>query len=78
MLEDHNGWDEYKRVVVDRLDRLDNSVSALSGKIDYLVSNDLSHLKVEIAVLKIKAGLWGLVGASIPSSIAIIVYYLKF
>ena len=33
--------------------------------------DDISKLKVEIAVLRVKSGVWGLIGGAIPVGIAI-------
>ncbi len=48
------GWDEYRRLVVDTLDRLDHNIGDLKKSVD--VAN------INIAMLKVKAGFWGALG----------------
>lgn len=48
----------------------------LEGKIDRLKDNDISDMKIQIAMLKVKAGVWGLIGASIPITLQLLVRYL--
>lgn len=42
------------------------------------IRDEFSELKVEIARLKIKAGIWGTLGASIPAAAVIIANLLGF
>ena len=72
--QDPNGWSDYQHFVLAELKRIGDGMTRIGDKLD----SEILDVKVEIATLKVKAGLWGLVGASIPSSVAIIVYYLKF
>jgi len=73
----------YRRLFVSELERLDRDMTALSkqmednhrelsGDIHNMRSKEISDMKVEIALLKMKAGVWGLLGAAIPIAIAII------
>lgn len=40
-------------------------------------SVEISSLKADIAVLKTKAGIWGMVGGAIPVGIGLLVYFLE-
>jgi len=66
---DGNGWDEYKRLVMDKLDTLSEQVSSMNKK--------LSQVRLDVAGLKIKAGVWGLIGSAIPVVIGLGIFYLK-
>ena len=79
MTEQHSedGWNEYRKLVLSQLIDLNKSVEKLNDRFDTYLSKDISNVKMEIATLKVKAGLWGLLGASIPSSVAIIVHFLR-
>ena len=72
-----DGWDEYRRHVLSELISLNKSLEKLNDRFSAFLSTDISNIKVEVATLKVKAGLWGLLGASIPSSIAVLVYFLR-
>jgi len=62
-------WKDYQEFVLRELNRLNNNVEKLEEKID-IISTD-------IAVLKIKAGLWGLIGGALPILIALAIYFLS-
>ncbi len=55
MSDESNGWNEYKRLVVSELDRLDESINKLSGKIDAM-REDMVSLKVKMAMIGAAAG----------------------
>ena len=67
-MSEGNGWNEWQRHVLAELKRLSRNFEGLS--------KEFSDLEVEtardLAALKVKAGLWGALGAAIPSAIAII------
>ena len=78
--ETNNGWREYQKLVLNELRRLDENVDKLGTRIDSVVKHErnnrqmvenatqaeLQRLSLEIHGLKIKAGVWGLVGGSLP------------
>lgn len=64
-----NGWNEWSRHVLAELERLNGCYDG--------VSKQLSDIKVEIAMLKVKSGMWGAIGGCIPIVITILVYVLS-
>ena len=66
MAED-NGWSKYEKMVIDKLDDHDDKFSGIEDK--------LSQIQVDIATLKVKAGVWGGIGGLIPAIIAIVMFY---
>ena len=66
MAED-NGWSKYEKMVIDKLDDLDDKFSGIEDK--------LTQIQVDIATLKVKAGVWGGIGGLIPAIIAIVMFY---
>jgi hypothetical protein len=56
-----HAWSEYQRLVLSELKRLDTN--------DKEMIKEVAALKGEIISLKLKAGMWGAVGASIPASV---------
>jgi hypothetical protein len=70
MLENNNqGWKEWSKYVLKELERLNECYEKLDTKM-----NDIA---TDISVLKVKAGIWGLVGAAIPVTALLILQYLK-
>ena len=66
MAED-NGWSKYEKMVIDKLDDHDDKFSGIEDK--------LTQIQVDIATLKVKAGVWGGIGGLIPVIIAIVMFY---
>lgn len=71
------GWNEYKLLVLDQLEGLKAQVRNLEAKMDAFRADDIANVKVEIALLKQKAGLWGAIAGLIPGGIAALVWYLS-
>tara|TARA_B100000029_G_scaffold505257_1_gene585645 strand:+ start:1043 stop:1258 length:216 start_codon:yes stop_codon:yes gene_type:complete len=66
MAED-NGWSKYEKMVIDKLDDHDDKFNGIESK--------LTQIQVDIATLKVKAGIWGGIGGLIPAVIAIVMFY---
>ena len=66
MAED-NGWSKYEKMVIDKLDDHDDKFNGIEDK--------LTQIQVDIATLKVKAGVWGGIGGLIPVVIAIVMFY---
>ena len=68
-----NGWAEWGRHVLAELERLDNCY--------HNVDAQNKKLLTEITILKIKSGLFGIIGGAIPVlitiGIALVMLYLK-
>ena len=62
-----NGWDLYQKLVIDKLSDYDEKFTSIEDK--------LIKLQVEIATLKVKAGVWGGIAGLIPVVIAITMFY---
>lgn len=54
-----NGWQEYKRLVLDRIDKLEQKVSELSDKVGQLTVA-IESMKAE---MKVKTGIWSVVAS---------------
>ncbi len=64
-----NGWEEYKRLVLEEL-----KTSKESRK---EIKICLTNIKVEIAKLKVKSGIWGAIAGAIPATVILIFWLLK-
>ena len=65
MAEEQNGWNEWHNFVLQELKRFDANIEKMNAK--------LNEMAIIIAELKMRAGIWGLIGASIPIIIIILV-----
>ena len=62
-----NGWDQYQKLVIDKLGEHDEKFSSIESK--------LMKIQVDLATLKVKAGVWGGLAGMIPVVIAIVMFY---
>jgi len=67
--QQQNGWQQWSNHVLKELDRLNSGMLTMN--------NELTQLRIEIAMLKVKSGIWGAIGACVPIAIAIAVQYLR-
>ncbi len=66
---DNNGWAEHSMYVRKELTRLSDGQDCIVQKI-----NDL---RIQVAMLKVKSGVWGAAGAMIPIVLLLVMQYLK-
>lgn len=62
------GWNEYQRLVMDRLNSLKTGQEAMA--------TEVSALRTEMAVLKVKAGAWGALAGAIPAGLGLLIHFL--
>ena len=72
-----DSWPEWSRHVLAELKRLNNNLAQVENKIDLIKDEQITPLKVEIAMLKIKASIFGLVGGAIPVVLMVLIEILK-
>jgi len=64
------------QMLLDRLDSIErNQETIWQGQTT--IQQCITSLKVDVAQLKIKAGIWGLIGGAIPVCTAILVWLLR-
>jgi hypothetical protein len=59
----NEGWDRYQMLVLDKLDSLDQRLSR--------VEQGMILVRIDVANLKVKAGIWGGLDGMIPSIIGV-------
>ena len=64
-----NGWDEYQRLVLEKLKQNDASHNE--------IAKTLTDIKVDIGQLKVKSGVWGGIAGFITAAIALIIALVK-
>ena len=69
MSDDVNGWNKWSKHVIVELERLNGCYTTLDNKLD--------DVRIEIAKLKVKAGVWGAFGGAIPVAIALGVWAVE-
>ena len=63
-----NGWSKYEKMVIDKLDHHDTRFG--------LIENKLTQIQVDIATLKVKAGVWGGIAGLVPVVLGIILFFV--
>jgi hypothetical protein len=72
-----DSWTEYRRLILQALERLDGEIGRVNSKIDAMREDDIAALKVKIAMLEVKAGMWGALMGLVTGALAVLVAYLK-
>jgi hypothetical protein len=70
-------WAEYRRLILQELQRLHEGIGEVKGQISALTKADIAEIRAEIAVLKFKSGLWGFVAGALPSSVTALYVLLR-
>jgi len=84
--DETNGWREYQKLVLSELRRLDENVEKMNERIERAIKHergnrqmidqatheDIRALQIEVHGLKIKAGIWGLIGGLLPVATALL------
>ena len=68
MSEDNNGWNVWKNLVIHEIERIDKAKTELR--------QEIQEIKISLAALQVKSGVWGAIGALIPIIIAFVIYIL--
>jgi len=72
--EGTNGWNEYSRLVLAELKRLNEGQEhIIDGRVKDRrdIEEELRQIHIELARLQVKAGLWGAMAGVIPAAIAL-------
>lgn len=70
--ENEGDWGEYRRLILQELQRLHEAIDDVKSQIAALNNLEIASIKAEIAVLKFKAGILGLLAGAIPGLVALI------
>lgn len=68
-MDGQDGWNEYRRLVLKSLEDLWRCHGEVEAR--------LQEARLDVAVLKVKAGLWGLCGGLLAVGLALFVRYLE-
>lgn len=67
-----NGWTQYQKLVLAELERHSKQLEQINSQ----MHKQMSDLQVEIATLKVKSGVWGLMGGLIPVLVLVVLELL--
>jgi hypothetical protein len=69
-------WGEYRRLILNELERINKSIDDVNTKIERFRQDDLSQIKTDIALLKFQAALWGALASAVVSGVIAFVFKL--
>lgn len=72
-----DGWERYQERVLSEIHDLKADVKSIRSDIAQIHMNEITELKVEIAMLKIKSGLWGAAAGLLPAGLLVAYEILK-
>lgn len=64
-----DGFTEYRRLILGELERLNLALGALNVKIDGLKDREMADLRVDVAMLKVKASVMGAIAGTIGGAV---------
>ena len=64
-----NGWNQWSKHVLKELERLNEVMERLEAK--------LNEVEKDLVMLKVKSGVWGLIGGAIPAVSILIMWLVK-
>ena len=68
LMADIDGWSKYEKMVIDKLDEHGNKFNEIESK--------LTQIQVDIATLKVKAGIWGGIAGLVPVVLGLVLFFV--
>ena len=69
MATEKSGWTQWSQYVLKELERNNSDHESMSDKLD--------KIAVEIAMLKVKSGLWGTIGGLVSTAVFLLISHIK-
>ena len=64
----NDSWSQYQKLVIDKLNEHDSKFMAIENK--------LIQIQVDIATLKVKAGVWGGIAGLVPVVLGLVLFFV--
>tara|TARA_R110002060_G_scaffold24732_3_gene33652 strand:+ start:30 stop:260 length:231 start_codon:yes stop_codon:yes gene_type:complete len=68
LMADDNSWSKYEKMVLEKLDDHNTKFGLIESK--------LTQIQVDIATLKVKAGVWGGIAGLVPVVLGLVLFYV--
>lgn len=68
-MDNTNGWSQWSKYILKELER--------QGKCINSIKTDINKIRVEIAMIKVKSSLFGILAGAVPAIIMLIVWLVK-
>jgi len=70
------GWNEWGRYVLFELKRIGTCYSNLDAKVEDIRTTKIDKLIEDVATLRVKSGVWGILGGAIPVVLTLSIYLI--
>ena len=67
LMAEESGWSQYEKMVIEKLDNHDGKFGVIDSK--------LTQIQIDIATLKVKAGVWGGIAGLVPVVLGLVLFY---
>ena len=67
LMAEVSGWSQYEKMVIEKLDNHDGKFGVIDSK--------LTQIQIDIATLKVKAGVWGGIAGLVPVVLGLVLFY---
>jgi hypothetical protein len=68
LMAEESGWSQYEKMVIEKLDSHDGKFSVIDTKV--------TQIQIDIATLKVKAGVWGGIAGLVPVVLGLVLFYV--
>jgi hypothetical protein len=68
-----NDWNEYKELILSELERINKQLETINEKFENIFLEEIVKLKVDIAMLQIKSGIFGALTGAVTTLILFLV-----
>jgi hypothetical protein len=75
-MAEEESWTQYRRLILAELQRINDTIVEVDKKLDRMRSDDISQLKVDVAMLQVKSGVWGGLAGAIVAVAAVFMTYV--
>lgn len=69
----NDDWIEYRRMIVGQITDIARDIETINSKIERIRVEDLTQIKLDIALLKFQAAMWGAIAGTVLSVITAVV-----
>ena len=72
-----SAWERDRTLILHRIEECQKTVVDLEAELKRVRLEDLVAVRIEIAKLTVKAGIWGAIGGAIPVAVGLLLGWLK-
>lgn len=75
--QEEGDWKEYRRLVLNELERIAKTITDVEKRIEDFRQQDIQKIRMDIAMLQVKSGMWGALSGLIVTLSIIMLKFIK-